>query len=413
MRRRVAITGLGAVCPIGNDIEKIWDSLMRGESGIKEITAFDPSPFPTKIAGEVRDFDPIAYVSPKDARHMARFAQFAVASTAMALEDSGIDLSKESMERIGVAIGSGIGGIGVIEEQHQILMTRGPKRVSPFFIPSQIPNMASGQVAMIFGFKGPNLCVVTACASGNHSVGTAFRIIQEGEADIMIAGGSESTITPLSFAGFCAMRAMSTRNEEPEKASRPFDLQRDGFVMGEGCGVVVLEEMEHARRRGAKIYAELAGYGATADAFHMTQPDPGGEGAALCMMLSLRDAGMDPSEIDYINAHGTSTPLNDKIETLAIKRVFGDHAYKLAISSTKSMTGHLLGAAGGVELVITVLAMDRGYIPPTINYEFPDPECDLDYVPNHPRKAEIRGAMSNAFGFGGHNACIVLRKVDL
>jgi 3-oxoacyl-[acyl-carrier-protein] synthase II len=348
----------------------------------------------------------------KEAKRNDRFVQFAIAATRMALEDAGFRVTRENADRVGVVIGSGIGGANTWEEQHKVLLTRGPDRVSPFFIPMLIINMAAGAVSILTGARGPNTAPVTACATGGHAIGDAFRIIQRGEADVVIAGGTEAAITELSIAGFCAMRAMSTRNEEPEKAVRPFDAHRDGFVMGEGAGIVILEELEHALRRDARIYCELVGYGMSADAYHITQPDPEGEGAALAMARCLQDAELRPEEVDYINAHGTSTPYNDKYETLAIKRVFGEHAYRLAVSSTKSMTAHLLGAAGGVELIACVLALWHRVLPPTINYEVPDPDCDLDYVPNRPRPAEVRVAMSNAFGFGGHNASLAVRRLE-
>ena len=411
MKRRVVITGMGVITPLGHDLETLWSNLMAGKSGVSRIDSFDASEFPTRIAASIRDFDPERYIDKKDARRMDRFVHFAVAASKLALQDAGLDVrTGTDPERVGVYIGSGIGGLGTWEEQHKILLEKGPKRVSPFFIPMMIANMASGQVSMLTGAKGPNSTAVTACATGTHSIGDSFKLIQRGEADVMICGGAEATIRPTGMAGFCALRAMSTRNDEPEKASRPFDADRDGFVMGEGSGILILEELEHARKRGARIYAEVIGYGMSGDAYHVTDPDP--QGAARCMKNAIRDAGISPSEVDYINAHGTSTPIGDKSETAAIKMAFGDHAYKLAVSSTKSMTGHLLGAAGGVEAVITGLTIHHGMIPPTINLERPDPECDLDYVPNRPRKADVRTAISNSFGFGGHNATIVLRKYE-
>jgi len=411
MKRRVVITGMGVITPLGHDLETLWNNLMAGKSGVSHIDSFDASEFPTRIAASIRDFDPEQYIDKKDARRMDRFVHFAVAASKLALQDAGLDVQTGAdPERVGVYIGSGIGGLGTWEEQHKILLEKGPKRVSPFFIPMMIANMASGQVSMLTGAKGPNSTAVTACATGTHSIGDSFKLIQRGEADVMICGGAEATIRPTGMAGFCALRAMSTRNDEPEKASRPFDADRDGFVMGEGSGILILEELEHARKRGARIYAEVIGYGMSGDAYHVTDPDP--QGAARCMKNALRDAGISPSEVDYINAHGTSTPIGDKSETAAIKMAFGDHAYKLAVSSTKSMTGHLLGAAGGVEAVITGLTIYHGMIPPTINLERPDPECDLDYVPNRPRKADVRTAISNSFGFGGHNATIVLRQYE-
>ncbi|WP_223066736.1 beta-ketoacyl-ACP synthase II [Paenibacillus caui] len=411
MKHRVVITGMGAVTSLGKDLNTFWDNLMAGKSGVSLIEAFDVSEYPTRIAASVKDFNPEDYMDRKEARKMDRFVQFAVAAGSMALKDSGIEIGTNTdAERIGVSIGSGIGGLGTWEDQHNILLEKGPKRVSPFFIPMMIANMASGQMSIMFGAKGPNTTPVTACATGSHSIGDSFRLIQRGDADVMICGGAEATIRPTGMAGFCSMRAMSTRNDEPEKASRPFDVDRDGFVMGEGAGILVLESLEHAQARGARIYAEVIGYGLSGDAHHMTEPDP--DGAARCMKMAIRDAGIKPEEIDYINAHGTSTPVGDRSETLAVKKSLGDHAYKVAVSSTKSMTGHLLGAAGGVEAVICGLALTRGVIPPTINLDNQDPECDLDYVPNKPRPADIKIAMSNSFGFGGHNATIILKKYD-
>ncbi|MDR7570489.1 MAG: beta-ketoacyl-ACP synthase II [Armatimonadota bacterium] len=412
-KRRVVVTGIGVVTPIGIGKDRFWNALMEGRSGVRPIQSFDASRYPTRIAAEVLDFDPLDWMDRKEAKRNDRFVQFAIAATRMALEDARFRVTRENADRVGVVIGSGIGGAITWEEQHKVLLTRGPDRVSPFFIPMLIINMAAGAVSILTGARGPNTAPVTACATGGHAIGDAFRLIQRGEADVVIAGGTEAAITELSIAGFCAMRAMSTRNEEPEKAVRPFDAQRDGFVMGEGAGIVILEEMEHALRRDARIYCELVGYGMSADAYHITQPDPEGEGAALAMARCLRDAELRPEEVDYINAHGTSTPYNDKYETLAIKRVFGEHAYRLAVSSTKSMTAHLLGAAGGVELIACVLALWHQVLPPTINYEVPDPDCDLDYVPNRPRPAEVRVAMSNAFGFGGHNASLAVRRLEL
>lgn len=410
--RRVVITGVGALAPNGSSAREMWDSLCNGKSGIGRITSFDPTPFPTQIGGEVKGFDPKAWINPKEARRMDRFVQFAVAASKMAVQDSGLDLQKEDPLRIGVLVGSGIGGISTIEEQHTLMVTKGPQRISPFFIPMLIVNMAPGMIAMQLNLKGPNCCIVSACATAAHSIGEASLILRFGDADVMLAGGTEAAVTPLGIAGFCALKALSTRNDAPEKASRPFDLQRDGFVMSEGAGVVVLEELEHARRRNARIYGELIGYGSTADAYHMTAPSPGGEGAAACMRMALKNAGLSPSDTDYINAHGTSTDLNDKYETMAIKKVFDAHAKKIAISSNKSMFGHLLGAAGGVELISTLFTITHGIIPPTINYEYPDPECDLDYVPNVARERSVTVAMSNSFGFGGHNASLVVRKFE-
>ena len=409
-KNRVVITGMGVVTPVGNNTSVFWENICNGKSGVDRITLFDSSDFDSKIAGQIRDFDASMYLGQKDARRMDRFAQLAVASSKMALDDSGLDLDKENKDRIGVIIGSGIGGLKVIEDQHNILMKKGPSRVSPFLIPMLIIDMASGQVAIQFGLKGPNFAIATACASGSHAIGEAFRIIQRGEADMMVAGGTETAITPLGLAGFCKMKALSTRNEEPERASRPFDKDRDGFVMGEGAGILFLEDLDHAKKRGAVIYAELAGFGMTADAYHITSPSPEGEGAAQAMKLAMADASLNPEDINYINAHGTSTPFNDRCETKAIKAVFGRYAKKIPVSSTKSMTGHLLGASGGVELVASVLSINHGIITPTINYENPDTECDLDYVPNIARKCKVRCAMSNSFGFGGHNSVLVVKK---
>jgi len=409
---RVAVTGIGVVSPIGIGKDRFWASLADGRSGVGPITRFDATGFDTRIAAEVRDFDPTDWMDRKEARRNDRFVQFAYAACRMALEDARFQLTPRNATRVGVLIGSGIGGAETWEEQHRTLLERGPGRVSPFFIPMIIINMASGVISILLGAKGPNSAVVTACATGGNAIGDAARIIQRGEADAMLAGGSEATITPLSLAGFCSMKAMSTRNDEPQRASRPFDAQRDGFVMGEGAGVVLLENLDHALAREAPIYGEIVGYGMSGDAYHITQPDPDADGAARSIRNALTDAGLEPSAIDYINAHGTSTPYNDKTETLAIKRVFGEHARRVAVSSTKSMTGHLLGAAGGVELIACALALGHQTLPPTINYEVPDPECDLDYVPNTARRTNLSVAMSNAFGFGGHNAILILRKYD-
>lgn len=411
MKQRVVITGMGVVTALGQDLNTLWDNLMAGKSGVSVVEAFDVSEYTTRIAASVKDFNPEDYMERKDARKMDRFVQFAVAAGTMALKDSGIEIgSNAEAERVGVSIGSGIGGLGTWEDQHNALLEKGPKRVSPFFIPMMIANMGSGQLSITLGAKGPNTTPVTACATGSHAIGDSFRLIQRGDADVMICGGAEATIRPTGMAGFCSMRAMSTRNDEPEKASRPFDTDRDGFVMGEGAGVLILESLEHAQKRGARIYAEVIGYGLSGDAHHMTEPDP--EGAARCMKMAIRDAGLQPEDIDYINAHGTSTPVGDKSETEAVKKSLGDHAYKVAVSSTKSMTGHLLGAAGGVEAVICGLALQHQTIPPTINLDNQDPACDLDYVPNVPRKAELNVVMSNSFGFGGHNATVVLKKFE-
>jgi 3-oxoacyl-[acyl-carrier-protein] synthase II len=409
-KRRVVMTGAGAVTPVGNTAEEFWTSLLAGRSGIGPITRFDASQMPTRIAGEIKGFDPLKYIDKKDDRKFDRFLKYAVACAAMAVEDAGLKTDRVDATRFGVLVGSGIGGIETLLEQYAILTEKGPDRVSPFFVPMIIVNMASGVVSMRFGAKGPNSSVVTACATGNHAIGDATRIIQRGDADVMIAGGSEAIIIPLTIAGFCQMKAMSTRNDDPTRASRPFDAERDGFVCGEGGGLVILESLEHALARDARIYAEVVGYGMTGDAHHMTAPDPEGDGAARAMTAALRDAALEPSSVGYINAHGTSTPYNDKFETIAIKRVFGDHAKKLAVSSTKSMTGHLLGAAGGIEAIATAFALHHCILPPTMNYEKPDPDCDLDYIPNQARKQDVEVALSNAFGFGGTNATLALRK---
>lgn len=409
MVRRVVVTGIGCVSPLGIGIDETWKGIVEGRSGITRITKFDASNLPSQIAGEVKNFKPQDFMPEKLVSRVDTFIQYAIASARMALEDANL-VDVELGERAGVIIGVGMGGVGQVEHYTRILDERGYKRVTPFFIPMIIPNMAAGQVAILFGAKGPNLAVCTACAAGNHAIGEAYRMIKNGLIDIAICGGTESLITPLTVAGFSVMKALSTRNDEPEKASRPFDAKRDGFVIAEGAGILILEELTHAQKRGAKVYAELIGYGATCDAYHMTAPSPDGEGAETCMKLALEDANIAPNEVDYINAHGTSTPLNDVAETKAIKKVFGEHAYKLMVSSTKSMTGHLLGGAGGLEAVITVKALETGIVPPTINLEEPDPECDLDYVPNQARRANIKVAMSNAFGFGGTNACLVFKK---
>ena len=411
MKHRVVVTGMGVVTSLGSDLPTLWNNLLAGKSGISKIEAFDTSDYTTKIAAEIKDFDPAVYIDKKDLRKMDRFVQFGVAASKMAIEDAKLRIGENAdPDRVGVVVGSGIGGLGTWEDQHTILMNKGPRRVSPFFIPMMIANMASGQISMLTGAKGPNTAAVSACATGTHSIGDSFKMIQRGDADVMICGGAEATIRPIGMAGFCSMRAMSTRNDEPEKASRPFDVDRDGFVMGEGSGVMVLESLEHAKARGARIYAEVIGYGMSGDAYDMVEPDP--EGAARSMSKALKDAGIEPTDIDYINAHGTSTPVGDKSETTAIKKVFGEHAYKLAVSSTKSMTGHLLGAAGGVEAVIVGLTLQNGVIPPTANLDNQDPELDLDFVPNKPREADVRIALSNSFGFGGHNATIILRKYE-
>lgn len=411
MENRVVITGLGVLSPVGNDIPTFWNALKEGRSGIDRLNSFDANGFDSRIAGEVKGFDPLSYgLTKKDLNRMEKFVQFAVASSRQAINDAGLDLENEDKDRIGVIVGSGIGSLRIIEEQHNVFLKSGPSRISPFLIPMLIVNEASGHIAIVYGFKGPNSCVTTACASGTHAIGDAFRIIQRGDAQIMVCGGTESCITSLSVGGFCALKALSTRNNEPQKASRPFDRERDGFVMAEGCGIVVLESLEHARKRRAFIYAELVGFGMSGDAYHITAPDPEGYGPTLAMQRGLEDARLNPDEIDYINAHGTSTQLNDKIETIAIKKALGTSARKVMVSSTKSMTGHQLGAAGAVELIACCLAIKDSIIPPTTNYEYPDPDCDLDYVPNVARRAEVNVCMSNSFGFGGHNATLVVRK---
>ena len=408
--RRVVLTGLGALTPVGNTTEEFWSALKQGKSGVGPITRFDATGYPTRIAGEVRGFDEGKYVDKKEARRLDPYLKYAIATSVMAVEDAALDPAKVDGTRFGVLIGSGIGGITTLIEGEDVRRTKGVDRVSPFVIPMLIVNMAAGLVSMRFGARGPNSSVVTACATGNHAIGDAYKIIQRGDADVMIAGGAEAMIVPLTIAGFCSMKAMSTRNDEPEKASRPFDAGRDGFVCGEGAGIVVLEAIEHAIRRDARIYGEIVGYGMTADAHHMTAPDPEGDGATRAMQLALAAAGIEPGAVGYVNAHGTSTPYNDKFETIAIKRVFGEHARKVAVSSTKSMTGHLLGAAGGIEAIATTLAIYHGLLPPTINYDTPDPECDLDYVPNQARKVDVEYALSNAFGFGGTNATLAFRR---
>ena len=412
MKRRVVVTGLGMVTPLGIGVNNNWDAVRAGKSGIGPITKFDVSDFPCQIAGEATDFKSEDFMDKQKIRRFDIFVHYAVASARMALEDSGLKIDSTNGHRVGCITGSGLGGLTMLEYYHKVLLEKGPKRISPFFIPGIIANMAPGQIAIEFGAKGPNLSVETACAASCHAVGESFRLIREGIADAMFTGGAEAVITPLGLGGFCSMRALSTRNDEPEKASRPFDLNRDGFVMGEGSGILILEEMDNALERGANIYAEVIGYGMSGDAYHVSAPEPDGEGAISCMSMAIDDAGIKPEEIDYINAHGTSTELNDLSETKAIKNVFGEHAYKLAISSTKSMTGHLLGGAGGVEAVFTALAIKHGMIPPTINYDTPDPECDLDYVPNVARETKIRAAMSNSFGFGGTNASLIFKAFE-
>ncbi len=410
MKKRVVITGTGAVTPIGNNTMNFWNSLKKGISGIDLITRFETQDYTCTFAAEVKDFDINKYIEKKEARRMDRYTHYAVAASIMAIEDAIINKDEINQERMGVILGSGIGGIETFENQHSILMSKGQKRVSPFFIPMMIANMAAGHIAILTGAKGLNQTVVTACASGTNAIGDGYRAIACGDADIIIAGGTEAPISPLALAGFCSMKALSTRNENPKKASSPFDIKRDGFVMGEGAGIIILEELQHAKNRGAKIIAEIVGYGSTDDAYHITAPAPNGSGAARAMALAIKDAGIKETEIDYINAHGTSTPYNDEYETAAIKNVFKDYAYKLAISSTKSMTGHLLGAAGGIEAIACAMALKDGFIPPTINYQDPDPKCDLDYVANEGRKKDIRYALSNSLGFGGHNASILLKK---
>lgn len=410
-KRRVVVTGIGAVTPLGNDAETTWNNIVEGVSGIGTVTRLNADDFPAKVAAEVKEFNVENFIDKKDARKMDRFTHYAVAASLMAVKDSALEITDENAPRVGVWIGSGIGGMETFEQQHETFMNRGYRRVSPFFVPMMIPDMATGQVSITLGARGFNSCTVTACATGTNSIGDAFKVIQRGDADVMVTGGAEAPITKMSFAGFCANTALST-NHDPQKASRPFDQNRDGFVMGEGAGIVVLEELEHALARGAKIYAEIVGYGATGDAYHITAPAPEGEGGARAMKMALDDARLAPEEVGYINAHGTSTEYNDKYETMAIKTVFGEHAYKLAVSSTKSMTGHLLGAAGGIEAIFTVLALKEGILPPTINLENPDPECDLDYVPNEARRQQVNAAISNSLGFGGHNATIAFRKYD-
>lgn len=412
MNRRVVVTGLGTVSPVGIGKDDFWRALVAGESGIGKITAFDARDFASQIAGEVKDFDIADFMDNREARRMDRFSQFAIAASKLALEDSGLKIDSSNAERVGVIIGSGIGGLSTLEAQHEILLTKGPRRVSPFLVPMMICNMAAGQVSIVVGAKGPNSCTVTACASGGHAIGDAFELIKRGAADACVCGGSEACVSPIAVAGFSSMRALSTRNDEPQKASRPFDAKRDGFVIGEGAGIVILELLENALARGARIYGEIVGYGMTGDAYHITAPSPEGEGAARAMEAALQEAQISPAEVDYINAHGTSTPYNDEFESMAIKKVFGEHAYRLAISSTKSETGHLLGAAGGIEMIACALVLETGSIPPTINYEFPDLQCDLNYVPNVFLKKNVEIAMSNSLGFGGHNVSLVIKKFE-
>jgi 3-oxoacyl-[acyl-carrier-protein] synthase II len=408
MERRVVVTGMGAVTPLGTGVGPTWEGMRAGRSGITNITLFDASDFSSQIAGEVKDFDPDAWMEPRDARHTDRFVQFAIAAAKMAVADSGLDFDKIDSTRAGVLVGSGIGGTWTWEAQHRVLVEKGPNRVSPFFIPMMIIDIASGRVAMLFGAKGPNTAVATACATSAHAIGDACEIIRRGDADIMIAGGAEAAVSPLALAGFCAMRALSRRNDDPPGASRPFDRDRDGFVMAEGAGIVVVEEFEHARRRDAPIHGEILGYGMSADAYHITQPSPDGDGMARAMEAALRDANLAADQVDYVNTHGTATPTGDPAETLALKRVLGARANQVPCSSTKSVTGHLLGAAGAVEVIACLYAIREGVAPPTINLENPDPECDLDYVPNEAREARVRTALTNSFGFGGHNASLVV-----
>lgn len=409
--RRVVITGLGVVTPLGHQLDVFWNNLIAGQCGIDKITAFDATAFDTKIAGEVRNFDPApAFPSPKEIRRTDRYSQFGVHAGWSALKDSGLELEKENRDEIGVIIGSGIGGLHTTAEQHDILIKRGPGRLSPFMIPMLISNMASGLFSMFYNLRGPNFATCSACATANHAIGEAWRAIKMGDAAVMFAGGAEAAIVPVGIGGFCAMRAMSTRNDDPKHSSRPFDKERDGFVMGEGAGVLVLEELEHAKKRGAKIYCEVVGYGNCADAYHLTAPSPDGEGAARCMKMALKTGGLNLEDISYINAHGTSTPQGDVCETQAIKTVFGEHAKKLAVSSTKGATGHMLGAAGAVEMTVCALAIKNSVVPPTINYQTPDPECDLDYVPNTARELKVNAIVNNSFGFGGHNATIAAKK---
>lgn len=411
MENRVVVTGLGVISPVGNEVDSFWKALKEGKSGIDKLTTFDASAFNSRIAGEVKGFDLSIYNIPKkDMNRMEKFVQFGIAAAKQAINDSGLDMEKENKERIGVIVGSGIGSLHVMEAEHNVYLKGGPSRLSPFLIPMLIVNEAAGHIAIIYRLKGPNICITTACASGSHAIGDAFRIIQRGDAEVMVTGGTESCVTSLGVGGFCALKALSKRNNEPQKASRPFDAQRDGFVIAEGSGIVVLESLEHASKRKAHIYAEMVGFGMSCDAYHITAPDPDGSGAALAMKTALKDAKLNPEDITYINAHGTSTKLNDKIESMAIKLALGSHAKKVMVSSTKSMTGHLLGASGGVEFIACCLSIKDGIIHPTINYEYPDPECDLDYVPNTARKAEVNVCMSNSLGFGGHNATLIVKK---
>lgn len=410
-KKRVVVTGLGAVTPIGLNVNEAWENAIKGVSGVGPLTRVDSEKFPAKVAAEITNFNPEDYMDKKEARRMDRFTQYAIAASFMAVKDANLDITDEMAPRVGVWVGSGIGGMETFEQQYKTFLEKGARRVSPFFVPMMIPDMATGQISIALGAKGVNSCTVTACATGTNSIGDAFKVIQRGDADVMISGGTEAPLTEMSFAGFSSAKALSM-NPDPKTASRPFDANRDGFVMGEGAGIVVLEELEHALARGARIYAEIVGYGATGDAHHITAPAPGGEGGVRAMRMAIEDAGLQPGDIDYINAHGTSTEYNDKFETLAIKEVLGAHASDVAISSTKSMTGHLLGAAGGVEAIFTIKAIENAVIPPTINLDTPDPECDLDYVPNEARHKEVKAAMSNSLGFGGHNATIVFKKYE-
>ena len=410
MKRRVVVTGLGLITPCGNDVASTWAAMLRGESGADYIKKFDTEKFSVKFACEIKDFDPLNFLEKKEARRMGAFTHFAIAASDEAIKHSGLVIDDSNAEMVGTYISSGIGDFWAIEREHDKMLAHGPDRVSPFFIPQSIVNLAAGNVSIRHGAKGPNTATATACAAGAHAIGDSFRIIERGDADVMICGGAESAITPMSVAGFASMRALSTRNDEPKKASRPFDIEREGFVIGEGAGIIILEGLEFAKARGAKIYAEIAGYGMSGDAFHITAPDETISGPTRVMLKAIKDAGITPEQIGYINAHGTSTPYNDKYETLAIKKTFGEHAYKLAVSSTKSMTGHALGAAGGIEAVFSILALHENVLPPTINYEFPDPDCDLDYIPNEARNREVEYVLSNSFGFGGTNACLIFKR---
>ncbi|MDP8258952.1 MAG: beta-ketoacyl-ACP synthase II [Candidatus Aadella gelida] len=416
-KRRVVLTGVGAVTPVGNNVDDFWDAVVNGKTGVARLKAFDPTPFVSQIAAEIKDFDESKFLTSKQIKRLDPFVKYAIAAAKMAAEDAGFDLETLGKERAGVYIGSGIGGLHTVESEHKKYLeasdeSRAASRMSPFLIPMLIVNMASGLVSIELGFRGPNSSVVTACATGSHSIGDAFRLIQRGDADVMAAGGTEAAITKMGFGGFCALKALSTRNDAPEKASRPFDRERDGFIMGEGAAVCMLEELEHAKKRGARIYCEMAGYGMSGDAYHMTAPDPSGDGAMRCMRYALDDAGLNTEDIDYINAHGTSTLLNDKVETSSIKSVFGDYAYKVAVSSTKGVTGHLLGATGAAEIIACAKAITEKVIPPTINYEVPDPDCDLDYTPNEARQKDVRAAISNSLGFGGHNVTLVVKRYN-